>query len=295
MKLRKSVVALLAACTVLGMTGCSGSGDRAMEPVEGLERLGSIQVIAREEGSGTRSTFAQLVDFEAKEQGAGKTDLTRKDARIADDAETVIAAVETDTAAIGYVSRGTLGADSKVKILSIDGKGVDESSGKYPLSRSFYLAYSGKLSELEQDFLMYVHGAGQAVVEKNYEPVGKSSTFLSNKSKGVIRINGSTSVAPLMEELADDYRKKNPNAKIQVTRSDSTDGLTQAMAGKCDFGMSSRELMDYEKELLDYEVIANDNIAVVVNQGNPLSNITLDLLKKIYTGDLQKWSEINEQ
>lgn len=296
MKLRKKMTVLLLACAALGMTACGdGSSDQKMEPVEGLEKLGNIQVIAREEGSGTRSTFAQLADFETEGQGEQNTDLTREDARIENNAGDVIQAVKADIAAIGYVSRGAVADGDDVKILSIDGKSVDDDSVRYPLSRSFYLAYMGKLRELEQDFLMYVHGAGQEIVGKDYEPVGKSSSFLSNKATGTIRITGSSSVAPLVQKLAQDYQKKNPNAGIEVSTSDSSDGLMRALTGKCDLAMSSRELMNYEKELLDYELIAHDNIAVIVNKDNPVNNLTLDILKKIYTGELKNWSEINEQ
>ena len=66
------------------------------------------------------------------------------------------------------------------------------------------------------------------------------------------------------------------------------------MSGKCDFGMASRDLKDYEAELLDYEIIANDNIAVIVNEQNPLEDISLDTLKKIYIGDINEWKELNE-
>lgn len=76
------------------------------------------------------------------------------------------------------------------------------------------MAYSGKLSDLKRDFLTYIHGAGQEIVGKDYETVAKSSSFLSNQAKGKISIEGSTSVAPLMEELAAAYEKINKNAKI---------------------------------------------------------------------------------
>lgn len=96
-----------------------------------------------------------------------------------------------------------------------------------------------------------------------------------------------------MENLAETYQSYNPNASITVEASDSTDGLTQAMAGTCDFGMSSRDLKDYEAELLDYEAIAQDDIAVLVNAENPLEDITIDMLKKIYTGEIKGWDELN--
>lgn len=62
--------------------------------------------------------------------------------------------------------------------------------------------------------------------------------------------------------------------------------------GKCDLGMCSRELRSYEKELLNYEMIAKDEIAVIVNAKNPLENITVEQLEAIYTGKTVKWEEV---
>ena len=59
--------------------------------------------------------------------------------------------------------------------------------------------------------------------------------------------------------------------------------------------MSSRKLKDYEMELLDYESIARDNIVVIVEKNNPLADITLENLKKIYTGEIKNWDELNQQ
>lgn len=290
MSKRRYRLLLPALCLMLGLLGC-GSGNTAQNSinVEGLDKLGDIQVISREDGSGTRSAFAQLVDFEGG--SAEQSDLTREDAQIANDAQAVMEAVQQNTAAIGYVSKGALSGQDGVKVLSVGG--VSDDKKNYPLSRSFYVAYCGELSELEQDFLTYIHSAGQEIIGESYTPVAKSNTFLSNKASGSISIKGSTSVAPLMENLAETYQSYNPNASITVEASDSTDGLTQAMAGTCDFGMSSRDLKDYEAELLDYEAIAQDDIAVLVNAENPLEDITIDMLKKIYTGEIKGWDELN--
>lgn len=86
----------------------------------------------------------------------------------------------------------------------------------------------------------------------------------------------------------------NPHAVIEVTVSDSTSGLNDAMQGRCDIAMSSRELKDYEKELLDYEVIAQDGIAVIVNDVNPLRDITTTQLKSIFTGEITDWGAVNQ-
>ncbi len=291
---KKRIQILLCA---LGLTaalfGC-GSEDTAQSStsVEGLDALGDIQVIAREDGSGTRSAFAQLVDFEASGAETEQTDLTRDDAKIETTTQNVIADVEEDASAIGYVSGGALTGEENVKTLTVGGVSVEEKN--YPLSRSFYIAYSGELSELEEDFLTYIHGAGQEIVGESYTSIAKSSTFLSNQASGTITVAGSTSVAPLMEALIEGYQSYNPNATITVEATDSTDGLTQAMQGSCDLGMSSRDLESYEKELLNYEIIAQDSIAVIVNADNPLEDISLDALQRIYTGDVQAWEELNE-
>ncbi|MGN0438037.1 MAG: substrate-binding domain-containing protein [Lachnospiraceae bacterium] len=291
-------IAFLMVSTLFLLSGCNqtnGTGKEEQRNVEGLKALGEIQVISREDGSGTRSTFANLAGFEAETEGSGtQSDLTTKDAVIANDATQVIDDVTANPSAIGYVSKGAISGNENVKILNIEGK-TPENSETYPLSRDFYLAYSGKLSDLEQDFLTYVHGAGQEIVGKDYETVAKSSSFLSNQAEGEIVIEGSTSVAPLMEELAQAYEKINTHATVVVFATDSTKGLTQVMAGKCNFGMSSRNLKDYEKELLDYESFAKDNIVVIVGKDNPLEDITLNQLKDIYTGDVKNWDELNQQ
>lgn len=294
MKSRKKPFLLAGICLLLLLSGCADTGQTGGQDTrtEGLEKLGSILVISREEGSGTRNAFAELSGF--LENTEGKPDLTTERAQIAESTEAVLEMVGENESAIGYLSLGALPESESIKTIKVNGAEADLKEKSYPLSRNFYLAYSGTLSELEQDFLTYVHGAGQALVEESYIPVAKSSTFLSNKEKGTITISGSTSVAPLMEKLAEAYMKINPNAEIIVEATDSTDGLTRAMSGEVNLGMASRELKDYESELLDYEAIARDNIAVIVNAKNPLENITLDSLKNIFTGEFEKWEDLNQ-
>lgn len=156
----KKIGILFMAGLALTLVGCSAMSDASEETstyiqIVGLDELGEIQVISREVGSGTRSAFAQMAGFEQSGKDTAKPDLTKEDAQIANNAEEVIRAVEKDSSAIGYVSKGAITDASEVKELSINGIGVDSKGGSYPLSRSFYLAYSGKLTDLEQDFLTY--------------------------------------------------------------------------------------------------------------------------------------------
>ncbi|MCD7929185.1 MAG: substrate-binding domain-containing protein, partial [Clostridiales bacterium] len=227
-----------------------------------------------------------------------KSDDTTDPALVVEDAEAVIEAVRNDPSAVGYISMGaldTLDGETVLAVDGVDGTLENVKNGTYALSRPFCLAWSGTLSELEQDFLTYVLGKGQAIVSQSYVAVEDSTTFLSGKQSGTVTIHGSTSAAPLLEELAAEYMTLNPNATVEVTVSDSTTGLNDAMQGRCDFGMASRMLEDYEAELLDYEIIAEDGIAVIVNGENPLQSVTLDELKGLFTGTLSTWDSINAE
>ncbi len=286
MNMRKKVIFGVCLVTLLGFCGCSAPSDTNLHtPTAGLEKMGTITIVSREEGSGTRSSFAALLDVQSDTM-----DLPGSNAVVANNADEVISIVEKDSSAIGYVSLGALNDAQNVKILSIDQAETKEK--RYLLSRSFYLAYCGERSDLESDFLTYIHSAGQEIVAASYTAVAKRSTFLSNQASGTITISGSTSVAPLIEALARAYGKYNPNAVITVLPTDSRQGLTSAMSGQCDFGMSSRDLEEYEQQLLDYTIIAEDSIAVIVNRDNPLENMTSDTLKNIYMGSIKTWDEI---
>ena len=277
------------ALLMTGSTGCSKQAADTKQKVEGLDKLGQIGVISREEGSGARGTFAQLAGF--VQENTDK-DQTVKDAKIADDTASVLNMVGSDRSAIGYGSAGIMVSDSQVKVLSVGGVEPGKNNAGYPLSRSFYLVWSGKLNDVEDDFMRYIRGAGQEIVSQSYTAVGKQSSFLSLKPKGKITVTGSTSVGPLLECLAEEYMKLNPKAVITVKQTDSSDGIRQTMQGKCDLGMSSRDLKDNEKEILDYESIARDEIAVIVNKENPLEDISLEQLEKIYTGKIKEWQKL---
>lgn len=267
MKNKKKIGIALAVVSVALLFGCSPvSGRKSISSktqVEGLDQLGVITVVAREDGSGTRNVLAE---------------------------------VETDKSAIGYVSMGALKEATGIKVLAVNDTELDTETvkkGTYPLSRSFYMAYYYTDKELNQEFLRFVRGKGHEIVAEQYVPIAKAENFLSMEPKGSIHIDGSTSVAPLMEMIAEEYMLQNPNAGIEITESDSTKGIDSAIKGDADFAMSSRELKDYEKELLDYEMIAKEGIAVIVNEENPMETITTEQLNQIYTGKISSWQELN--
>ena len=237
--------------------------------------------MAREEGSGTRSTFAEKAGIADDATGL---DQTTKDCQTAESNEAVLEQVAKNPDAIGYLSSAIAGQNDQVHEVTITKKN---------LSRSFYLAYTGQLSDVEEDFIRYIKSAGQEIVADTYTPVAEPATFLSDKAKGKIVIGGSTSVAPLVQKLAEAYQALNPNAEIEIRETDSQNGLSGAMEGTYDLGMSSRELKSYEEELLTKVKIGQDQIEVIVNKENPVQELSADQLRKIYTGELTKWSQLN--
>ena len=280
------------------LTGCStGSQESASTEIEGADELGAVEVVAREEGSGTRAVFSEQVGLIETADDGTEVDVTTESATICNEAAAVIDAVSASDSAIGYVSLGSLSSGDGVKVVSIDG--VEPSTatvedGSYSLSRNFYIASVDDATDVEADFLDYITSAGQEIVEEEgYVAVQDTGRFLSDKSEGFITISGSTSVSPLMEALADAYGEENPNAAITVTATDSTTGLNAAMSQESDWGMSSRELESYESELLDTTVIARDAVAVIVSDSSPVTSLSTDELRQLFSGEAADWSDLN--
>ncbi len=106
-----------------------------------------------------------------------------------------------------------------------------------------------------------------------------------------ISVSGSTSVGPLVEKLAE--ANKGENDKIEVNQIGSSAGITNAIKGVSEIGMSSRDLKEEEKaEGLKETIIAHDGIAVVVHTANKVGNLTMEQVKEIYTGKITNWSEL---
>ena len=113
------------------------------------------------------------------------------------------------------------------------------------------------------------------------------------KLQGTVKVAGSTSVQPLAEELADAFMDKNPDVNVSVQGGGSSAGVESAKTGTAQIGTSSRELKAEEKGYgLTETIIAKDGIAVVVNNNNTVEGLTVDQVKKIFTGEIKDWSEV---
>ena len=114
----------------------------------------------------------------------------------------------------------------------------------------------------------------------------------SSKDTTTISISGSTSVGPLMEKIQEKYEEENNNVTLEIQQNGSGAGIKDVISGISEIGMSSRELKDEEKTSVQGTTVAYDGIALLVNTENPVSNISLEDVKKIYTGEITNWKEL---
>ena len=288
-KFLKGMLALGLSATAL--VGCSSGGDDAQSD-EGTAS-GAITVVSREDGSGTRGAFTELMGIE--EDG---TDNTTSSAQITNSTSVMMTTVEGNPYAIGYISLGSL--NDTVKAVTVDGVEAtveNVESGEYTVSRPFLVCTTEDISELGQDFINFIMSdEGQAIVEEEgYIPRETTGAFTSNGASGDLTVGGSSSVTPVMEKLAEAYEKINTGANVSVQQSDSTSGAENTISGVYEIGMCSRDLTEEEQSKgLTPTTIALDGIAVIVNKENAVSNLTTDQIKQIYTGEITDWADISE-
>ena len=257
---------------------------------------GAIDVISREDGSGTRGAFIELFGVEQKDASGEKVDYTTDDAEITNSTEVMITSVADDKQAIGYISLGSL--NDSVKALKIDGAAAtvdDIKDGTYKIARPFNIVTTGEVSDVAQDFINFIFSEeGQKVVEDNgYISQGNQGAYTASGKSGKVTVAGSSSVTPVMEKLAEAYKALNSAVTVEVQQSDSTTGVTSSIEGVCDIGMASRDLKDEETAKgAQGQVIAMDGIAVVVNNDNPVDDLTSEQVKDIYVGDTTDWSDL---
>lgn len=227
------------------------TGDTKAASTEGAS--GEITVVSREDGSGTRGAFVELLGIEEKDSDGNKIDMTTEDAKITNSTSVMMTTVEGDVNAIGYISLGSLNETvTAVKVDGAEATAENVASGTYSVQRPFNIATKDTPNEIAQDFINFIMSKeGQAVVEENhYIAVGDQPAYEPAGVEGKIVVAGSSSVTPVMEKLKEAYVALNPKVEIEVQQSDSTTGMQSAIDGLCDIGMASRELKDSEKKLV---------------------------------------------
>lgn len=317
---RTSVVAsVLAASMALSLAACgstaassestaassestaASTSEAASESAEATEASDfdtdqDITVITREDGSGTRGAFIELTGVEEKNDAGEKEDMTTQAAATQNSTNGVMTAVANDETAIGYISLGSLNDTVKaVTVGGVEATAENVSNGTYTLARPFNIVTNGEPTDpVAVDFIAYCMSPdGQALATEDGYIGGEGTEYTSTQPSGSITVGGSSSVSPLMEKLIEAYKTVNPNATVELLTTDSTTGVTGALDGTYTVGMASRELKDTETaEGAQATVLAMDGIAVVVNPANSVSDLSVDQIKSIYTGEATVWSDL---
>lgn len=305
-----SVGALVATC-VVALTACGGNNaakntaeannakannatNNAATETVAME--GPINVITREDGSGTRGAFTEIVGLIEKDADGNENDTTSEEAVVQNTTDAVMTATSNDEASIGYISLGSL--NDTVKALTIEGSEPTAEnivSGAYKISRPFNVVYKENPAPEVEDFLKFIASEeGQKIAEgEGYVPNANAQAYEATDNSASITIAGSTSVSPLMEKLVEAYKVHNPNFNADIQATGSSSGIQAAIEGTAQLGMASRELKDEEASQLKVEVIAMDGIAVIVNQAHSVADLTIEQVKNIFNGTITDWAEVN--
>lgn len=122
-------------------------------------------------------------------------------------------------------------------------------------------------------------GKGQPIDDSAAEP------------KGVILLTGSSTVAPVVQEIAQQFEKLHKGAQIDVQTGGSSRGISDATEGVANLGMASRELTREEAAVLSQTTIALDGIAMIVHKNNPIEALAKEQIIMAYTGKYAKWRD----
>lgn len=115
----------------------------------------------------------------------------------------------------------------------------------------------------------------------------------SSTTEGTVATDGSTSMEKVIGALGEAFEEENSGATFTYNPTGSGSGITAVSEGRCDIGLSSRSLEDEEKEQgLEETVLALDGIAIVVNPENPVKDLSVEDIAKIYKGEITNWSEV---
>ena len=110
---------------------------------------------------------------------------------------------------------------------------------------------------------------------------------------GTVSTDGSTSMEKVIGALSESFMAQNSGVTVNYNPTGSGSGITAVQEGTCDIGLSSRALKDEEKSAgLKETVLAYDGIAIIVHPDNPVSDLSVEQLAKLYTGEITNWKDV---
>ena len=260
--------------------------------------LGAIAVGMREEGSGSRGAFEEILRVNTSEE-----DLVTDAAVVGQGNGGIATFVSANDAAIGYVSFATLVSNESLFGISIDGVEPTHANvlnGTFSMARPFVVIYEeGNLTDLSEAFLVFMQSAeGAAELEAAGTIPNPSSTPFDIEAfshlSGTLTLGGSTSVEASALALGRMFEALLPNVRVTYNSAGSGAGINGAQDGTYDLGFASRDLRDGELGgTANSFVMTMDGLAIVTNTVNPVADLTFDQLRAIYLGEITSWDELN--
>ena len=282
----RKLFAVTSLLIVFVLSSCGGGS--------GFDASNNIAVLTREDGSGTKSAFMEIIGLKGKADPA--------DVIIQTGTAGVLAEVKGNPAAIAYESLGYVTGD--VKMLKIDGVEAtvgNIKNGTYKISRPLSVIYkeSALDSGVNQAFFAFLQsGDAQQIISGNgyVSLADNAAAYMADGAiSGNIDISGSSSLQPLMIALAAAFEALQHNITVHVSGGGSGTGYKNAEEGVSAFGMISEEFSAEKAPSCVGYTVCKDGIAVIVNPGNPLDSITMEQLKGIYDTEsaaAAKWNEL---
>ena len=127
----------------------------------------------------------------------------------------------------------------------------------------------------------------------NNDNSGDASDTPAASVSGTVSTDGSTSMEKVIGALSESYMAANKDVTVNYNPTGSGAGITAVQEGTCDIGLSSRALKDEEKAAgLKETVLAYDGIAIIVHPDNPVSDLSIEQIAKLYTGEITNWKDV---
>ena len=122
---------------------------------------------------------------------------------------------------------------------------------------------------------------------------GQKANDNGTTTGGTVSTDGSTSMEKVIGALGESFMEANSGTTFTYNPTGSGSGIQAVSEGRCDIGLSSRALKDDEKASgLKETILALDGIAIIVNPQNPVKDLTLEQIAKIYTGEITNWKDV---
>ena len=134
--------------------------------------------------------------------------------------------------------------------------------------------------------------ASSAAASSTSTAAGSAASSTAAALSGNVATGGSTSMKNVIAALTEGFAEVEPGVTVSYDPTGSGAGITGATDKTLDIGLSSRALKDDEKNDVDGTVVALDGIAIIVNKDSKVADLTVEQLKKMFTGEITNWKEV---